>query len=109
MNSPEIELIVLLSILVLVSTLSMLNFIVMMLDIKMQKENILFLFLDIQQDHVEKLWRKCEKFLKNYVSMRDLMNKNNADGNESSDDESQGDENVKLELDQDEEDNLLKQ
>lgn len=92
MNSPEVELLCLLAVLILVTSVSMFNFIVLMLNIKMERENILFLFLDIQQDHVEKLYRNTEKFLKNYVSMRDLMNSNQTDGYESSDDELEGDE-----------------
>jgi hypothetical protein len=49
MSSAEIELLVLLIILIVVSTVSMVTFIMTMFKIKMQRENILFLFLDIPQ------------------------------------------------------------
>ena len=93
MASTEIELLVLLIILLVVSTFSMISFITKMFSIKMQRENILFLFLDIPSVHVDKLYKKCEKFLKTYVSMRDLMTKNDMEGFESSEEED--DENEK--------------
>lgn len=93
MATPEVELIVLIVILLLMQTLAMSNFILTMFSIKMKRENILFLFLDIPQEHVEKLYKKCDKFLKSYVSMRDLMNKNEMDGFESSDEENEEEEN----------------
>jgi hypothetical protein len=78
---------VLLAVLLVVSVFSMGNFILLMFSIKMQRENILFLFLDIQKKHLEKLYKKCEKFVKGYISMRDLMTKNEMEGYESSDDD----------------------
>lgn len=54
------------------------------------------MFLDIQKKHLERLYKKCEKFVKGYVSMRDLMTKNEVEGYESSDDEIDIEEQVKV-------------
>jgi len=76
MNTPENELLWLLAVLIVISSISMIIFINLMFSIKMQRENILFLFLDIPQQHVGRLYGKCEKFMKSYVSMRELMTRN---------------------------------
>jgi len=64
-------------------------FILMMLAIfiKDQRENILFLFLDIPIKHIEYLYRNCDQFLKKFVSIQELIKKNEGQGYESSDDE----------------------
>jgi len=70
----------------------------------------LFLFLDIPQQHVARLYIKCEKFVKNYISMGDLIAKNELAGYESSDDENDLDDQLKTDLNdnEEEEENLLK-
>lgn len=67
--------------------MAMFKFISLMFEIKTKRENILFLFLDIPVNHVEVLYKKCDRFLKNYVSIQELKNKNEMDGYESSEDE----------------------
>jgi hypothetical protein len=62
MDTLEIELLILLIVITVVTVFSMANFIYLMFALKMQRENILFLFLDIPYEHVEKLYKKCEKF-----------------------------------------------
>ena len=47
MNQFDVNLLITLGILILVTTLAMTKFITLMLSVKMDRENILFLFLDI--------------------------------------------------------------
>jgi hypothetical protein len=47
MNSPEVDILILMGVLIVVSTYSMVSLINLMFAIKMKRENILFLFLDI--------------------------------------------------------------
>jgi len=89
--------------------MAMTKFIFLMFDIKTQRENILFLFLDIPTYHVEILYRKCDKFLKQYVSVEELRNKNEVEGYESSEDEADNENYVvKLAVDPDEDDSALR-
>ena len=48
----------------------------MIVSIKEQREGVLFLFLDIPTDQVKNLHRNCDKFLQNYVSIKELISKN---------------------------------
>lgn len=50
----------------------MIKFITLMFNIKTKRENILFLFLDIPTHHLDVLYKKCDRFLKNYVSIEEL-------------------------------------
>lgn len=79
-------------VLVLLSTLSMMLCILLMVFIKDQRENILFLFLDIPVNHINHLYRHCDSFLKKYVSIYELIKKNENSGFESSGDEEEEEE-----------------
>lgn len=76
----------------------MIKFIFLMFDIKTQRENVLFLFLDIPAFHVENLYKKCDKFLKTYISFDELKNKNVQEGFDSSEDEEEPHAQLKLEV-----------
>ncbi|EGR30163.1 PAS domain S-box family protein [Ichthyophthirius multifiliis] len=71
----------------IISIISVIFITSMTLLIKDQKENILFLFLDIPLKHVDYLYQHCDGFLKNYTSIKELIQKNENQDQESSDDE----------------------
>lgn len=71
MDQNDFNLLLSLGILVLISVMAMSKFIVLMLNIKVDRENILFLFLDIPQTNVVDLLKKVDKYLKGYVSIQD--------------------------------------
>lgn len=87
LGSTQTELIVALIVLIVLSMFSMVLSILLMVYIKDSRENILFLFLDIPMNHIDYLYRHCDSFLKKYVSMQELIKKNENSGFESSDDE----------------------
>ncbi|CAD8148889.1 unnamed protein product [Paramecium pentaurelia] len=112
MDNPQVDLLILLSASIFVSVMAMIKFIFLMFAIKTQRENILFLFLDIPTYHLDVLYKKCDRFLKNYVSIEELQNKQEQQGFESSEDEKELQE-EKIEVlkapDEDESDILLRQ
>ncbi|KAL4452980.1 hypothetical protein ABPG73_000906 [Tetrahymena malaccensis] len=89
LNSPQYELIAAFFVLGSIGILNMILFIYFMICLKDQRENILFLFLDIPIKHINFLYKNCDLFLKKYVSMQELINRNENQGQDSSDEEDQ--------------------
>ncbi|EAR82219.2 PAS domain S-box protein (macronuclear) [Tetrahymena thermophila SB210] len=89
LNSPQYELIAAFFVLGTIGILNMILFIYFMISLKDQRENILFLFLDIPIKHINFLYKNCDSFLKKYVSIQELINRNENQGQDSSDDEDQ--------------------
>ncbi|CAD8148074.1 unnamed protein product [Paramecium pentaurelia] len=82
---PDLNLLISLLVLFIGTTIGMIKFITLMLEIKIDRENVIFLFLEIPQNDVQNLSRKVDKFLKFYNE--DLKKLNNFDYDESSDED----------------------
>ena len=92
LNSSEVGQYVILAILSVITVIATVIFIVMVVNIKEQRESILFLFLDIPTDQVKNLHRNCDKFLQNYVSVKELIEKNETNMEEEEEDENGDDD-----------------
>ncbi|KAL4460691.1 hypothetical protein ABPG72_017167 [Tetrahymena utriculariae] len=88
-NSPQYELMAAFFVLGTIGILNMILYIYFMISLKDQRENILFLFLDIPIKHINFLYKNCDSFLKKYVSIQELINRNENQGQDSSDEEDQ--------------------
>ncbi|CAD8156622.1 unnamed protein product [Paramecium pentaurelia] len=107
MNQYDVNLLITLGILILVTSLAMTKFITLMLSIKMDRENILFLFLDIPQKHISILYKKVEYFIKNYISIEELKRKNELEGYDSSEEEQMQEDQIKIQKNPEEEENFI--
>ncbi|EAR82220.2 PAS domain S-box protein (macronuclear) [Tetrahymena thermophila SB210] len=87
LDSIDYSLIISIVILTVLSTASTTSLIFLMVYIKDERENILFLFLDIPLKHINYLYRNCDSFLKKFTSIQEMIQKSEVQGYESSDDE----------------------
>ncbi|KAL4452981.1 hypothetical protein ABPG73_000907 [Tetrahymena malaccensis] len=87
LDSIDYSLIISIVILAVLSTASTTSLIFLMVYIKNEREEILFLFLDIPLKHINYLYRNCDSFLKKFISIQEMIQRSEIQGYESSDDE----------------------
>ncbi|CAD8062066.1 unnamed protein product [Paramecium sonneborni] len=57
----------------IISTFIIIRVIMFMIQVKQQRENIMFLFLAIPDEHLSNFQKNCEQFLKQFVSIKELI------------------------------------